>query len=158
MGIAMLLGILHENYFATMKITILGKYMNIKLKYNKQWGEPECNLWCETSNECYECENKLVFSFLEYHGNLKLQKFWDVEIFHESKVVFIRYPSSIAIPMAHSGQAGLGVPPSFFPGFQLPIQSILEANEFAYSNCKYPPFSCLHKSSEEILSIRPLIY
>ena len=40
MGIAMLLGILHENYFATMKIMILGKYMNIKLQYNNNEVSP----------------------------------------------------------------------------------------------------------------------
>ena len=68
MGIAMLLGILHENYFATMKIMILGKYMNIKLKYNKQWGEPEWNLWCETSNECTYCTTSAKTSWFDTVG------------------------------------------------------------------------------------------
>ena len=57
--------------------------------------------------------------------------------------------------MAHSGQADPGVPPSFFPGFQLPIQSILEANEFACSNCKYLNFRVATSSLKDFRTEHP---
>ena len=42
--------------------------------------------------------------------------------------------------MAHSGQAGLGVPPSFFPGSQNPLLSVWQAFQIACTIFKYGHF------------------
>ena len=53
--------------------------------------------------------------------------------------------------MAHSGQAGQGVPPSFFPGSQNPLLSVWQAFQIACTIFKYGNF---HVSTSRRMDIR----